>query len=54
MRNVKKKKGAQQKQGIREDGGMQEVGTLVSLCKTFKDFLVSSHMKGKWVTPETQ
>ena len=54
MRNVQKKKGGQQKQGRREDGGMQEVGTLASLCKTCKDFLVSSHRKGKWVALETQ
>jgi len=35
MRNVQKKRRKQQKQGRRENGGMQEVGILVSLCKTF-------------------
>lgn len=32
----------------------KKIKTSVSLCKTCKNFLVSSHMKGKWVAPETQ
>lgn len=35
------------------DGGVQEVTRLVSLCKTCEGLLVSSHGKGKWVALET-